>query len=117
MCIMRAQACVSRSSTAVRIETDDPKRVVIRLRWNDARSARVAAEDLGRLHIRTDPGGVCGSLPRGFLHGYAWCDRFDARMLGHLCAEESRPHELLVCILPADNPEALVERLRTQARG
>jgi hypothetical protein len=38
-------------------------------------------------------------------------------LLGHICRDESRPHEMLVCILPNDNPAALLERLRARARS
>jgi hypothetical protein len=95
----------------------DVERVVVRQRWNSADIAQVPPECLWDLHVRDQPGGVCGALPRGFLHGRLWCDKVAAGFLGHSCHLESRPHELLVCILPNDNPAALLERLRAQARS
>lgn len=94
----------------------DPERVVVRQRWDAPGSAALLPELLHDLHIRNDPGGVCGALPRGFLHGRLWCDQIPPGALGHACRAESRPHELLVCILPHDNAAALLERLRAQAR-
>jgi hypothetical protein len=63
------------------------------------------------------PGGVCGALPRGFLYGRTWCDQLPPGSLGHVCREESRPHEILVCILSTDNPAEVLERLRARARS
>jgi hypothetical protein len=89
---------------------------VVRLRWNDERRARVPSAELRDLHVRSDPGGVCGAFPRGFLSARLWCDRFGAAGIGHVCRADTAPHELVVCILPADNPEVLMARLRSQAR-
>jgi hypothetical protein len=95
----------------------DGNTVVVRQRWNGADTAQVPAEALWDLHVRDQPGGVCGALPRGFLHGRLWCDKVAPGFLGHSCRQESRPHEILVCILPSDNPAALLERLRDRARS
>jgi hypothetical protein len=93
------------------------ERTVVRQRWDGADVAEVPPENLWDLHVRSEPGGVCGALPRGFLYGRVWCDKLAPGALGHTCPEESRPHELLVCILPNDNPAALLERLRARARS
>jgi hypothetical protein len=93
------------------------ERVLVRQRWDAAEAAAVVPEALWDLHVRSLPGGVCGALPRGFLHGRIWCDQLPAGLLGHVCRPESRPHELLVCILGQDNPGALLERLRARARS
>lgn len=106
---MRARAEVSEL-------TGDAERVVVRRRWNGADTATVAAGSLSDLHVRDEPGGVCGALPRGFLYGRVWCDKVPVGWLGHSCREESRPHELLVCVLPNDNPQDLHERLRARTR-
>lgn len=95
----------------------DPERVVVRQRWDAPGSAAVLPELLRDLHVRNEPGGVCGALPRGFLHARLWCDQLPPGALGHVCRAESKPHELLVCILPHDNAAALLERLRAQARS
>jgi hypothetical protein len=96
---------------------NDVEMVVVRQRWNAAEAAEVPVDCLWDLHVRNQPGGVCGALPRGFLHGRLWCDQLARGALGHSCREESRPHEILVCILFHDNPAALVDRLHAQARG
>ncbi len=91
--------------------------VLVRQRWNGSESAEVQADSLQDLHVRNEPGGVCGALPRGFLYGRIWCDRIPAGSLGHVCAEQSRPHELVVCILAGDNPTPLMQHLRARARS
>ena len=95
----------------------DGESVVVRLRWDSPESAVVPAGLLRDLHVRNQPGGVCGALPRGFLHGRLWCDTLPAGTLGHVCRADSRPHELLVCILPTDNAAAQLERLRALSRS
>ena len=91
--------------------------VVVRRRWNGIDTAVVDTESLWDLHVRNEPGGVCGAFPRGFLFAQVWCDKMASGALGHVCREGPPPHEVLVCILPADNPAALYERLRAKARG
>jgi hypothetical protein len=91
--------------------------VLVRQRWNGSESAEVRADALFDLHVRNEPGGVCGAFPRGFLYGRVWCDRIPSGSLGHGCSEEGRPHELVVCILPADNAAALMQALRGRARS
>ena len=93
------------------------ERVLVRQRWNGADLTAVPVESLWDLHVRSEPGGVCGALPRGFLYGRLWCDKVAPGALGHVCQAASRPHEVLVCILPADNPTDLLERLRARARS
>jgi hypothetical protein len=95
----------------------DVETVVVRQRWDGAATAEVSAQWLWDLHVRSEPGGVCGALPRGFLYGRLWCDKVAHGSLGHSCREESRPHELLVCILPNDNPAGLLAELRARARS
>ena len=93
------------------------EKVVVRRRWDDPRAAEVPLDSLWDLFIRSEPGGVCGALPRSFLYGRVWCDKVSAATLGHSCVAESRPHELLVCVLPTDNLAEFYQRLRVRARG
>lgn len=102
--------------------------VIIRRHWNGDVSATVDADSLYSLHIRNEPGGVCSAFPRGFLCAHIWCDKMPAGSLGHICKNDGPcrlpspcrlpgPHELLVYILPTDNPAETFDRLRAQARG
>ncbi len=91
-------------------------KVGIRRRWNGPDIARVPLDALRELHIRNEAGGVCGALPRGFLFAHVWCDSLASGELGHSCREGPPPHDLLVCILPNDNPGTLYEELRAMAR-
>ena len=93
------------------------EKVLVRRRWDGPDVGAVPLDSLWDLRVRNEPGGVCGALPRGFLYGHVWCDKISAGTLGHSCTEESRPHDLLVCVLPSDNPAACYERLRAMARG
>jgi hypothetical protein len=93
------------------------ERVLVRQRWDGAEAAAVCPAALWDLHVRSQPGGVCGALPRGFLSGRIWCDQVAPGSLGHVCPAESRPHEMLVCILANDNPPTLMARLRAAARA
>ena len=91
--------------------------IVVRQRWNAVETAQVAADLLWDLHVRSEPGGVCGALPRGFLYGRVWCDKVAPGWLGHACGEDSRPHELLVCVVANDNPQGTHEHLRARTGG
>ena len=93
------------------------EQVIVRRRWNATEFAAVDVTSLWGIHLRNEPGGVCRALPRALLFAHVWCDKLFSGNLGHTCREESSPHELLVCILPNDNPVMLYERLRTNARG
>jgi|SRR5689334_3424278 hypothetical protein len=90
--------------------------VVVRRRWDGAETARVNTDSLYGFHVRSDPGGVCRALPRGFLFARIWCDKLQPGALGHACREGQAPHELLVCILPADNLPAAYEALYAKSR-
>ena len=90
--------------------------VIVRRHWNGDASAAVDAGSLYSLHMRNEPGGVCSAFPRGFLCAHIWCDKMPAGSLGHICKNDG-PHELLVYILPTDNPAETFDRLRAQARG
>jgi len=90
--------------------------VLVRRRWNSPSIAKVPVEALWDFHLQNDAGGVCGAFPRAFLFAHVWCDKFASGELGHFCREGPPPHDLLVCILPADNPEALYETLRDRTR-
>ena len=90
--------------------------VTIRRRWNGPDTAQVSIDALREFQIRNEAGGVCGALPRGFLFARVWCDFLAPGDLGHSCREGPPPHDLFVCILPNDNPEALYEALRSKAR-
>jgi hypothetical protein len=89
--------------------------VKIRRRWNAAGAAEVAVERLWGFHFRNDAGGVCGAFPRAFLAAHVWCDHLAAGALGHQCREGPPPHDMVVVILPNDNPGPLYEKLRAQA--
>ena len=92
--------------------------VVVRRRWNAPERVAISIDALWDLHFRDEPGGVCRALPRAFLCAYAWCDKVPGGALSHQCrADPPPPHELQVCILPADNPADLYENLRQKARG
>jgi len=89
--------------------------VKIRRRWNAAEAAEVAVEKLWDYHFRNDAGGVCGAFPRAFLAAHVWCDHLAAGALGHQCREGPPPHDIVVVILPNDNPAPLYEKLRARA--
>ena len=92
--------------------------VRVRRRWNAMDSTDVSTDLLWDLHFRDEPGGVCRALPRAFLSAYVWCDKLPEGALSHQCrSQPPAPHELLVCILPSDNPATLYEELRRKARG
>ncbi len=86
--------------------------VKVRRRWNASESAEVPVEALREFHFRNDAGGVCGAFPRAFLCARVWCDHLPEGALGHSCREGPPPHDLLVCILPNENPTVLYEELR-----
>ena len=90
--------------------------VTVRRRWSDSLSAVIPLETLWEFHFRNDAGGVCGAFPRAFLAAHLWCDKVPSGTLGHLCREGPPPHELLVCILPNDNPGPLYDSLRSKVR-
>ena len=97
------------------MSTED--KVVVRRRWNGNDTAEVDADSLWDLHVRNEPGGVCGPFPRAFLFARVWCDKMASGALGHVCRDGEAPHEMLVCILPTDNSAPMYERLRGKARG
>ena len=97
---------------------NSPDTVIVRRRWNEPATAEIAVASLWELHFRNDAGGVCGALPRSFLCAHLWCDHLPSgASLGHVCREPSAPHELVVCILPHDNPQLLYEQLHARARA
>jgi hypothetical protein len=102
----------SQADTAM--NSDD--KVMVRRRWNGADTAQVSAGALWDFHLRNEAGGVCRALPRAFLCAHGWCDALAGGELGHLCREGPPPHDLIVCILPNDNPNALYEGLRARTR-
>ena len=89
--------------------------VKIRRRWNAAEEASVAVDKLWDFHFRNDAGGVCGAFPRAFLAAHVWCDHLAHGALGHQCREGPPPPDLVVIILPNDNPGPLFEQLRARA--
>lgn len=90
--------------------------VTVRARWNAAEAARVAVAALWDLHVRDQAGGVCRASSRAFLSAHVWCDAVPAGALGHRCAADTAPHDLLVCILPNDNPAPVYSQLGARAR-
>src|SRR5215469_12483581 len=93
-----------------------PETVNVRRRWNEPATCEVSVDSLWEWHFRSEAGGVCGALPRAFLCAHLWCDHLPIGALGHVCREDSAPHDLVVCILPTENPGPLYERLCTRAR-
>ena len=93
-------------------EVTSPK-VKVRRRWNDNTVEEVPLDSLWDFHFRNDAGGVCGAFPRAFLSAHVWCDHLQQGALGHQCRQDSAPHDLVVCILPTDNPS--YESLRSKA--
>jgi hypothetical protein len=91
-------------------------KVTVRRRWNAPETTEVPVESLWDFHFRNDAGGVCGAFPRAFLSAHVWCDHLSSGALGHLCREGPPPHDLVVCILPNDNPASLYEQLRARTR-
>jgi hypothetical protein len=89
--------------------------VKIRRRWNADAATEVAVEKLWDFHFRNDAGGVCGAFPRAFLAAHVWCDHLPSGTLGHQCREGPPPHDMIVVILPNDNPGPLYEQLRARA--
>jgi hypothetical protein len=92
------------------------EKVSVRRRWNASDTAEAPVESLWNFHLRNDAGGVCGAFPRAFLFAHVWCDHLVSGALGHRCREGPPPHELIVCILPNDNPALLYESLRAKAK-
>lgn len=90
--------------------------VTVRRRWNAPETADVTVAALWDFHVRDDAGGVCRATPRAFLYAHVWCDSMAAGSLGHDCREGPAPHDLLVMILPNDNPSGLYTRLRGKTR-
>ena len=94
----------------------DVNKVKVRRRWNESDVAEVAVEKLWDFHFRNDAGGVCGAFPRAFLSAHVWCDHLVSGALGHFCREGPPPHDVVVCILPNDNPGPVYERLSSRVR-
>jgi hypothetical protein len=109
---------IAPASAIARPDVSHSGTVIVRRRWNASDKAAIQVDALWDLHFRDEPGGVCRALPRAFLSAYVWCDKLPAGALSHPCrADPPPPHDLLVCILPGDNPATLYEGLRLKARG
>jgi hypothetical protein len=89
--------------------------IIVRRRWDDRQSARVAADHLRELAIKNQPGGICGPIPRPFLFARVWCDHLIDGADIHTCDPRSAPHELELCVLERDNAD-LYATLRARLR-
>ena len=98
--------------------TEKPKQetVWVRRQWNDWRQARYGLDQIEGLHMDDLSGGVYVRSPRPFLHGYVWCDGMIEGELAHSCRHGQGPHRIKVCVVQKDNPKAIYEKLRVQAR-
>lgn len=90
--------------------------VVVRRRWNDHRSAKAPLAALREVVIKSDPGGVCGPIPRPFLYARIWCDQLIEGEAIHNCEPAMFPHELQLCVNEADNSAALNSLVRALLR-
>ena len=68
--------------------------VTVQCAWDGWETATVYATDLEQLHWRQPEG-----APRPLVHGYVQCTRVVSGTLAHACADASRPHRVLVCVL------------------
>jgi hypothetical protein len=70
--------------------------VVVRIRRNDLRTARVHASAIEGLHW----------APNHTLYGFIACDQIIQGAIAHECAPATRPHRLPVCIIAKDNAKS-----------
>jgi hypothetical protein len=89
--------------------------IIVRRRWDDPHSARVALQHARELAIKDHPGGVCSPIPRPFLFTHVWCDHLIEGASIHTCDPRSAPHELELCVLERDNADAYAA-LRARVR-
>jgi hypothetical protein len=85
--------------------SDSNPTIIVRRRWDDPQSARVALQHARELAIKDQPGGICGPIPRPFLFARVWCDHLIEGADIHTCDPRSAPHELELCVLERDNPD------------
>jgi hypothetical protein len=85
--------------------SDSNPTIIVRRRWDDTESARVALQHARELAIKNQPGGICGPIPRPFLFARVWCDHLIEGADIHACDPRSAPHELELCVLERDNPD------------
>jgi len=90
--------------------------IIVRRRWDDPESARVALQHARELAIKDQPGGICSPVPRPFLFARVWCDHLIEGAAIHTCDVGSAPHELELCVLERDNPD-VYPTLRARLRG
>jgi hypothetical protein len=65
--------------------------IIVRRRWDDADSARIALRHVRELAIKDQPGGICSPIPRPFLFARVWCDHLIEGAPIHACDSEPLP--------------------------
>jgi hypothetical protein len=85
--------------------SDSTPTIIVRRRWDDPQTARVALQHARELAIKNQPGGVCSPIPRPFLFARVWCDHLIEGADIHTCDPKSAPHELELCVLERDNAD------------
>lgn len=103
------------STTCITMSTSNPI-IIVRRRWDDPESARVALQHTRELAIKDQPGGICSPVPRPFLFARVWCDYLIEGAAIHKCDSRTAPHELELCVLERDNPD-VYSTLRARLRG
>jgi hypothetical protein len=96
------------------MSTSNPT-IIVRRRWDDPESARVALQHVREPAIKDQPGGVCSPVPRPFLFARVWCDHLIEGANIHTCNPRSAPHELELCVLERDNAD-IYAALRARVR-
>jgi hypothetical protein len=79
--------------------------IIVRRRWDDPESARVALQHARKLAIKDQPGGTRNPIPRPFPFARVRCDHLIEGAAIHTCDARSAPHELELCVLERDNPD------------
>jgi len=95
--------------------SDSNPTIIVRRRWDDPESARVALQHVREPAIKDHPGGVCSPIPRPFLFARVWCDHLIEGANIHTCNPGSAPHELELCVLERDNAD-IYAALRARVR-
>lgn len=99
------------------MENDSQLIVIVRRRWNDPHSAKVALTALRELIIKDDPGGICSPIPRPFVYSRVWCDELIGGRPIHACDATSAPHELQLCVVETDNTAEINVKIRSLLRA
>lgn len=89
--------------------------VKVRRHWNDWREATYATGAVEGLHWSTMSGGIGGSAPGYFLHGYVRCDGMIDGEVAHSGIHGPCPHRIKVCIVKKANERCVFDALAEQA--